>query len=314
MWRASRDEISLARVIENHGFHGPYEGELSSRVWRDDPTPLERMVSGYRRRSEDQNPLRLEEAAARRRPEETRRVLAALPILQRPAARALLALAACRIPYRGVGKRSYVQSLDIARQTARRFGECLVEQGLLDDVDDVFYLTMDEVTGELPRDYEELIGVRKQRRAEYQQLELPNTWRGHVVPTPIVTDDRRPVAADDVATRVEGIGVSDGIVEGTIRVVVDPTFDEVEDDEILVAPTTDPSWASIMFISAGLIVDIGGAFSHAAVVARELEIPCVVNTGNGTKTLRTGDRVRLDGKAGTVEVLCRAEEKVHQPR
>jgi pyruvate,water dikinase len=67
-----------------------------------------------------------------------------------------------------------------------------------------------------------------------------------------------------------------------------------------------------MFISAGLVVDIGGAFSHAAVVARELEIPCVVNTGNGSKTLRTGDRVRLDGKNGTVEVLSRAAKEIVQ--
>jgi len=95
------------------------------------------------------------------------------------------------------------------------------------------------------------------------------------------------------------------VVEGLVRVITDPSFDEVEDDEILVAPTTDPSWASIMFISAGLVVDIGGAFSHAAVVARELEIPCVVNTGNGTSVLRTGDRVRLNGKTGIIDILER---------
>jgi pyruvate,water dikinase len=80
----------------------------------------------------------------------------------------------------------------------------------------------------------------------------------------------------------------------------------VEPDEILVAPTTDPSWSSVMFISAALVVDIGGALSHAAVVARELGIPCVVATGNGTRVLATGDRVRVDGTAGTVEILRRA--------
>jgi len=77
----------------------------------------------------------------------------------------------------------------------------------------------------------------------------------------------------------------------------------VEPGEILVTTTTDPSWASIMFISSALVVDIGGALSHAAVVARELGIPCVVNTRNGTRSLHTGDRVRVDGNAGTVEVM-----------
>ena len=305
LWRASRDEIPLSRVLENHGFHGPFEGELSSHVWRENPTPLKRMIDGYRRKQDHRNPLLLEDAAARRRPEETGKVLAALPAARRPGAKALLALAASRIPFRGVGKRSYVQSIDIARQTARRFADCLVTERLLDDPADVFYLTMDEVTGELPRDYRELIEVRKRRRAEYQKLELPNTWRGIVTPSPIVGSADTAATAVDDSRQVQGIGVSDGVVEGVVRVITDPSFDEVEDDEILVAPTTDPSWASIMFISAGLVVDIGGAFSHAAVVARELEIPCVVNTGNGTSVLRTGDRVRLDGKTGIIDILER---------
>jgi len=73
-----------------------------------------------------------------------------------------------------------------------------------------------------------------------------------------------------------------------------------------VAPFTDPGWASIMFVSSALVVDIGGALSHAAVVARELGVPCVVNTGDGTRTLRTGDRLRVDGHTGKVTVLARA--------
>jgi pyruvate,water dikinase len=96
------------------------------------------------------------------------------------------------------------------------------------------------------------------------------------------------------------------VVEGRVRVLLSPDFDAVEPDEILVAPTTDPSWSSVMFISSALVVDIGSALSHAAVVARELGLPCVVNTRSGTRDLRTGDLVRVDGTAGTVTVLERA--------
>ena len=85
-----------------------------------------------------------------------------------------------------------------------------------------------------------------------------------------------------------------------------PDFAEVETDEILVTPTTDPSWSSIMFISAGLVVDIGGAMSHAAVVARELGIPCIVNCLHGTELINTGDIIRIDGAAGTIEIVERA--------
>jgi pyruvate,water dikinase len=131
------------------------------------------------------------------------------------------------------------------------------------------------------------------------------------VPVPIpVSAGAGPGANGDDTTlapgdQVQGIGVSGGVVEGPVRVVTDPSFAEVEPDEILVAPVTDPSWSSIMFISAALVVDIGGALSHAAVVARELDIPCVVGTQNGSQALRTGDRVRVDGDAGIVELLAR---------
>jgi pyruvate,water dikinase len=102
---------------------------------------------------------------------------------------------------------------------------------------------------------------------------------------------------------VTGLGVSGGVVEGMVRVLLDPEFDDVEPDEVLVAPTTDPSWASVLFLCQALVVDIGGHLSHAAIVARELGIPCVVDTRDGTRRLRTGDLVRVDGTAGRVEIV-----------
>lgn len=95
------------------------------------------------------------------------------------------------------------------------------------------------------------------------------------------------------------------MAEGTARVLTSPDDENVKPDEILIAPFTDPSWSSLLFISAALVVDIGGALSHAAVVAREMEVPCVVNTRTGTTELRTGDRLRVDGTKGTVEILER---------
>jgi phosphoenolpyruvate synthase/pyruvate phosphate dikinase len=103
-----------------------------------------------------------------------------------------------------------------------------------------------------------------------------------------------------------GTGASPGAVEGRAVVVTDPARADVEPGDILVAYTTDPSWASIMFLAKALVVDIGGVLSHAAVVARELGIPCVMGTQQGTRVLRTGDLCRVDGTAGTVRILERA--------
>lgn len=301
IWNASRGIGSIADVVANHGFHGPMEGEASSRVWREDPAPLERVIEGYRGVPNSESPIERERAAAARLPGLQQQVLAAVPAARRPSTRLFLNIAAKTIPLRGVGKRSFLQSLDVARCAGRRIGSLLALDGTLEDPEDVFYLTLPEVYGPVPGDARELVALRRARRAEYEALEVPGNWYRQ----PVVSRRDESVAAADDGV-LGGIGVSDGVVEGVVRVVLDPTFADVEPDEILVTPTTDPSWASIMFISAGLVVDIGGQLSHAAVVARELGIPCVVNTRVGSRMLQTGDRVRLDGSAGTVEILARA--------
>lgn len=156
----------------------------------------------------------------------------------------------------------------------------------------------------LPHNVQSLVARRRERRAEYQRLELPSWWRG--TPQPTVIRDADDSSGDDVV--LTGIAAGSGVVEGPVRVIHDPAVVEVEPGEILVAPTTDPSWASIMFVSSALVVDIGSVLSHAAVVARELGLPCVVNTRTGTRMLRDGDLVRVDGTAGTVQLIKRAEK------
>ena len=299
LWEASRGRGSVASVVERHGFHGPREGELSSRVWRENDRPVRRLIEQYTELDEDESPARRAERTLAARDEAAADLLSATPSLQRPAVRALLALGARRLPLRGVGKRAMIQGFDGARSASRHLGRVLAERGDLDDAEDIFYLTLDELTGPMPADARELVALRRERREAYEGLALPVDWSGN--PEPIVLSSTE---ASDRTTRViQGVGVSGGVVEGTARVVDDPSFAEIESEEILVAPTTDPSWASIMFVSTALVVDIGGAFSHAAVVARELGLPCVVNTGVGTTAIRTGDRLRVDGDRGTVEIV-----------
>jgi phosphoenolpyruvate synthase/pyruvate phosphate dikinase len=83
----------------------------------------------------------------------------------------------------------------------------------------------------------------------------------------------------------------------------------VEPGEILVARETDPSWASLMFLAAGLVADIGGLTSHTAIVARELGIPCVVNTRYARTMIATGDLIRVDGSTGRLDIVHRATRR-----
>jgi pyruvate,water dikinase len=291
LWEVSRRRLALDEFVARHGYHGPAEGELSSRVWRMRRDPLEGLLATYRELPEERDPRRVERERAVERRRAERQLVTALPPHYRALARTLMRLAAHFIPLRGTGKAAFLQCVDVARAAAPVIGH----------VEDVFMLTVDELLSDSPPFH-----VAAERRAvyeSYRELDIPDLFYG--VPEPCPIGDPDAPALDD--EKIEGTPVSPGVVEGTVRLILDPQADEPpEPGEILVCRTTDPSWASIMMPAAALVIDIGGAMSHGAIVARELGIPCVIGTRNGSSKLRTGDLVRVDSTAGEVRVLARA--------
>lgn len=302
LWQVSRGSLDLAEFLLRHGYHGPGEGEIATVVWREDPEPVRRLLAQYASKSDAEAPdARAAEHLADRDRAETALMAGLGGPAGRAKARLVLRLARRLIPLRGVGKVSYLQSLDAIRAAARRLGGELVVDRLVDDQNDAMYLTVSELSDPSlwsRTDLRAVVADRRSQRTAYQRLTVPSAWTGQ--PVPIETP------AADGATTLQGIAACPGVVEGRVVVALDPSNVEIEEGDVLVAHTTDPAWVSLMFLSGALVVDIGGLMSHAAVVARELAIPCVMNTGTGTRALRTGDLVRVDGKAGTVEVLERA--------
>lgn len=304
LWAASRDSLDEAEFIRRHGYHGPGEGELATRVWREDPEAVHALVQRYRAKPDSESPHANAFDGLRQRAEAERRLFSSLSPAAAVRARLVLRLARRYIPLRGTGKVSYLQSLDVLRAAARHIGAMLVDAGRLADPEDAFYLTIDELTGDVVADARTdlatLLNARRLERRRYQAVAIPSAWTGQPTPQPTGTSD----ATDDSETGLlSGIGACAGVVEGRAVVVHDPAEADITDGDILITHTTDPSWVSLMFLSAGLVVDIGGLMSHAAVVARELGIPCVMNTKTGTTVLRTGDIIRVDGDDGTVQVL-----------
>ena len=279
LWDVSRDEIGMDDFLAHHGYHGPSEGALQSRSWREDDTPLRKLVETYRSMDDSEAPRKVMEERRTARLDAESRLLAATPALRRGAARLVLRLAGRFIPLREVGKASFLQTIDVGRAAARSYGAHLAETGVLDDTEDVFYLTYDEVMGELPRDAREAVAARRAKREEYLGLRLPDDiWKGE--PEPIRIETERGERPDEL----KGLAVSPGTVEGRARVVTDPDAGiAIEPGEVLVCNTTDPSWASYFLVASALVIDIGGAMSHGAIVARELGIPCVINTRVGTE-------------------------------
>ncbi|MBV9380436.1 MAG: hypothetical protein JOY82_06995 [Streptosporangiaceae bacterium] len=213
-------------------------------------------------------------------------------------------------------------------QKIRAFGALLARSGVLAEADDVFQLHHTEVdqaladvmlawaAGSPPlggAHFQPVVAERK------RMLKVLRDWSPPPALGPV------PEALNDPAVHmlwgvtqqtieswlsppesgvVRGIGASSGVVEGTARVLTDVNqIGEIADGEILVCPVTAPSWAPVFGKIKAAVSDIGGSMSHAAIVAREYGMPAVVGTGDATKRITTGQRVRVDGDRGTVEVL-----------
>jgi pyruvate,water dikinase len=298
LWRSARGELELEEVIRRHGYHGPDEGELSSRTWREDSAPLESIIRGYMR-SDLENPRERERRQVKRRVETEERVLKGLSAPRRPGAKLTMRLAGVCIPRRELGKASFLHSLDAARCAARAGGHVLAEQGVLTDPEDVFFLTGDEFLSELEAAaIQEAVAERKERHERYKGLELPPWFTGP--PTPIeVTGEEKPDVAEP-RSELRGIGIVGEQVTGRARVIHDPNDADLEPGDILVCVTTDPSWTPLFMLADALVIDTGGAMSHGAIVARELGVTCVINTVTGTRDIPDGATITVDGQAGLV--------------
>ncbi len=197
-------------------------------------------------------------------------------------------------------------------------GRKLVADGRLDQPDDVMFLRYNELRALIGAagsiDARGLIGTRRAERKVAEAIH-PRDWVGTVTPSQLAFPylvnwgypDRfyQQQSADD--RRITGIGASPGTIEGTARVVLTvEEFDEVREGDILVCQMTNPAWVVLFTKIAGLVTDTGGLTSHPAVLSREFGIPAVIGTSIATHRISTGDRLRLDGSAGVVEILARA--------
>jgi pyruvate,water dikinase len=191
----------------------------------------------------------------------------------------------------------------IVRHVLWGAGEELVRRGQLDHADDVFFLRLDEL-GAQTLDLKSIVaGRRAEYTRELGRRQLPRilTSEGTII------TGRRPGGSPST---LEGVGASPGVREGNVRVIRDPHGAHLGPGEILVAPSTDPAWTPLFLTAGGLVMEAGGILSHGSVVAREYGIPAVVGVADATARLTTGQHVRIDGAAGTVELIVDAPANV----
>jgi phosphohistidine swiveling domain-containing protein len=201
-------------------------------------------------------------------------------------------------------------------------GRKLAAAGALDDAEDVMFLGYNELRAligdQSAIDARALVDERKQARERSYELRPP-AWIGTATQSqldfPYLTNWGFPEKFNkkpgEIAGQVDGIGGSPGVVEGIARVVLrEDQFDEVRAGDILVCHMTNPAWVVLFTKIAGLVTNAGGLTAHPAVLSREFGIPAVVGTQDATSLIKNGDRIRVDGGKGLVEIL----ETAAQPR
>jgi nucleoside-diphosphate-sugar epimerase/phosphohistidine swiveling domain-containing protein len=257
------------------GHRGPAEVEMRSNSYADDPELLIRMVA--------------KSLNAPARPQSHHR---RIPLQARPVA----AVAARQLRDREVRRDKMVRAIWVLRNLLREQGRRLADSGVLEIADDVFYLLVDELDA-IPAD---VSGLVARRRAEQSRLTgvvppavFSGSWQAATTLATVLTD----------GDSLQGLGVCGGRVRGRARIVRPETIDELEPGEILVAEATDVGYTAAFSYAAAVVTELGGPMSHAAVVAREFGIPCVVDAQGATRRLPPGALVEVDGSSGEIQVL-----------
>ncbi|AHH95123.1 Putative phosphoenolpyruvate synthase [Kutzneria albida DSM 43870] len=301
--RETRDAIR--DYLDKYGMRCVGEIDITRPRWSERPTTLVPVILG--------NIENFEPGASRRRFEQGQQEawnkeqellerLRALPDGERKAKETKSMIDRLRtfIGYREYPKYGKVSRYFVYKQALLDEAERLVRDGVLRDRDDVFFLRFQEFhevvrTGQVD---DQLIDQRKEEFSAYQALTPPR----------VLTSDGEAVAGayrrEDVpADALVGLPVSTGTVEGRARVILDMTEADLEADDILVTAYTDPSWSPVFVTIKGLVTEVGGLMTHGAVVAREYGLPAVVGVEHATRLIQDGQRIRVNGTNGYVEIL-----------
>jgi pyruvate,water dikinase len=296
---------AIRHYLDLYGMRCVGEIDITRPRWSERPTALVPAILG--------NVKNFPPGEARRRFEQGRReawekeqdVLARLRAMPDGAPRAeevgrMIDRVRTFIGYREYPKYGIVSRTFVYKRALLEEAQRLVQAAVLRDAEDIFFLTMEELGDAVSTHHvdDELIRRRKDAFISYQSLTPPR----------VLTADGEVVAGsyrrDDLPTdALVGLPVSAGTVEGRARVILDMAEADLEVGDVLVTAYTDPSWSPVFVAITGLVTEVGGLMTHGAVIAREYGLPAVVGVEHATRLIRDGQRIRVNGTDGYVEIL-----------
>ena len=204
------------------------------------------------------------------------------------------------IGYREYPKYGMIQRYFVYKQALLKEAEQLAQARVIHDKEDIYYLSLEELREVIRNQHidDQLVGKRKEDYNYFKKLTPPRVFTsdGEII-TGVYNRENIPDKA------IIGLAVSTGIIEGRARVIFNMEEADLEDGDILVTPFTDPGWTPLFVSIKGLVTEVGGLMTHGAVIAREYGIPAIVGVEHATKLIKDGQRIRVNGTEGYIEII-----------
>jgi pyruvate,water dikinase len=299
-------------MLTEHGHRGPNEWDMRAHSWTTRPGLALSMLERLRFQTDDRSPHVAREMAAHQREVLAVELLAAVADDPETSGMLQAGLSSAALFYslRERGKGACIRVIHEAKLAFIELGRRMTARGVIVDPQQVFMLLDDELDAFLtdPASFSDTISERDRSFALLSELEPPYIVAFEDGVPPISTWAPRggsrgvvPVGVGDV---LQGAPAAQGMATGTARVILDPAdAPDLAPTDIMIAPTTDPSWTPLFLSVAGVVVNVGAIASHAAIVSRELGVPCVVSVVDATRRIPDGATITVDGSTGTVTII-----------
>ena len=296
---------SIRAYLKKYGMRCSAEIDITRSRWNEKPTILIPMIlSNIKTFGPGAHSMKFEQGLeeAKRKEEDILSRLEQLPGGKSKAKKTKKMIRVLRnfAGYREYSKYLLVWYLWIIKQALLKEADKLVQKGVIRDREDIYYLSFTELRETVSTnrvDYS-LLAKRKEDYEIFKKLTPPRviTSEGEIISSEYDTGNI-PSGA------LAGVAVSSGIIEGRARVILNMEDANIEEGDILVTTFTDPSWTPVFVAIKGLVTEVGGMMTHGAVVAREYGLPAVVSVENATRLIKDGQRIRVNGTEGYVEIL-----------
>ena len=296
---------AIYAFLNKYGMRCAGEIDITKTRWSEKPTTLIPMILGNIKNFEPNAGKRIFEQGrqeALKKEQELLDRLRQLPGGEQKAQETKRMIDRIRnfIGYREYPKYSWIHRYFVYKQALLKEAEQLVQAGVIHEKEDIYYLTFEELH-EVVRTHKldyQIISHRKDQYKYYEKLTPPRvmTSDGEII-TGKYKRENLPTEA------IVGLPVSAGVIEGRARVILTMEDANLEDGDILVTTFTDPSWTPLFVSIKGLVTEVGGLMTHGAVIAREYGLPAVVGVEHATKLIKDGQRIRVHGTEGYIEIL-----------